>query len=67
VSKAERPGCLSAGDPGLPPSISRNARDLAVHLLVRYQGAALLTSTLRDPDLMAREAARTAKWIDALD
>jgi hypothetical protein len=45
----------------------RDARDLAVHLLVRYQGAALLTSTLRDPDLMAREAARAAQWIDALD
>ena len=44
-----------------------DARDLAVHLLVRYQGAALLTSTLRDPDLMAREAARAAQWIDALD
>jgi len=33
----------------------------------RYQGAALLTSTFRDPGLMAREAARTAQWIDALD
>jgi TetR/AcrR family transcriptional regulator, transcriptional repressor for nem operon len=44
-----------------------DACDLAVHLLARYQGAALLTSTLRDPDLMAREAARAAQWIDALD
>jgi TetR/AcrR family transcriptional regulator, transcriptional repressor for nem operon len=44
-----------------------DARDLAVHLLARYEGAALLTSTLRDPDLMAREAARAAQWIDALD
>jgi len=44
-----------------------DAPDLAVHLLARYQGAALLTSTLRDPDLMAREAARAAQWIDALD
>ena len=43
-----------------------DAPDLAVHLLARYQGAALLTSTLRDPDLMAREAARAAEWIDAL-
>jgi AcrR family transcriptional regulator len=43
-----------------------DASDLAVHLLVRYEGAALLTSTFRDPDLMAREAARTAQWIDSL-
>ena len=44
-----------------------DASELAVHLLARYEGAALLTSTLRDPDLMAREAARTAQWIDDLD
>lgn len=44
-----------------------DAPDLAVHLLARYQGAALLTGTLRDPGLMAREAARAAQWIDALD
>jgi len=46
---------------------SPDASDLAVHLLARYQGAALLTSTLRDPDLMTREAAHAAEWIDALD
>jgi TetR/AcrR family transcriptional regulator, transcriptional repressor for nem operon len=44
-----------------------DAADLAVHLLARYQGAALLSSTLRDPDLMAREAARTDEWLDTLD
>jgi TetR/AcrR family transcriptional regulator, transcriptional repressor for nem operon len=44
-----------------------DASDLAVHLLARYQGAALLTSTFRDPDLMAREAAHAARWIDSLD
>ena len=44
----------------------QDASDLAVHLLARYQGAALLSSTLRDPDLMTREAARAAEWIDAL-
>jgi len=43
-----------------------DASDLAVHLLARYQGAALLTSTLRDPDLMTREAAHAAEWIDTL-
>lgn len=45
----------------------QDASDLAVHLLARHQGAALLTSTFRDPDLMAREAAHAAQWIDALD
>jgi TetR/AcrR family transcriptional regulator, transcriptional repressor for nem operon len=43
-----------------------DASDLAVHLLARYEGAALLTSTLRDPDIMTREASRTAEWIDGL-
>jgi TetR/AcrR family transcriptional regulator, transcriptional repressor for nem operon len=43
-----------------------DARDLAVEVMARYQGAALLTSTLRDPDLMTREAARVAGWLDAL-
>ena len=44
-----------------------DARDLAVQVVARYQGTALLTSTFRDPDLMTREAARVAQWIDALD
>jgi TetR/AcrR family transcriptional regulator, transcriptional repressor for nem operon len=43
-----------------------DASDLAVHLFARYQGAALLSSTLRDPELMTREAARAAEWIDTL-
>jgi len=44
-----------------------DARDLAVQVVARYQGTALLTNTFRDPDLMTREAARVAQWIDALD
>jgi TetR/AcrR family transcriptional regulator, transcriptional repressor for nem operon len=43
-----------------------DARDLAVEVIARYQGAALLTSTLRDPALMTREAARVATWLDSL-
>jgi AcrR family transcriptional regulator len=43
-----------------------DARDLAVQVIARYQGTALLTSTLRDPELMAREALRVAQWIDTL-
>jgi TetR/AcrR family transcriptional regulator, transcriptional repressor for nem operon len=44
----------------------RDARELAVALIAAYQGAALLTNTLRDPRLMAGEARRLERWIDAL-
>jgi len=44
----------------------RDAHDLAVSLIASYQGSALLTSTFRDPDILAREARRLARWIDAL-
>jgi hypothetical protein len=30
-------------------------------------GSATLTNTFRDPDLMTRESARVADWIDSLD
>ena len=44
----------------------RDAYDLAVQVIARYQGTALLTSTLHDPDLMTRETLRVAQWIDTL-
>jgi TetR/AcrR family transcriptional regulator, transcriptional repressor for nem operon len=44
----------------------RDARDLAVALIAAYQGISLLTNTLRDPDLMTREARRLERWIDSL-
>src|SRR6516165_7303480 len=44
-----------------------DARDLAVEVIARYQGTALLTSTFRDPSLMEGEGHRVARWIDALD
>ncbi len=44
-----------------------DARDLAVTLIAAYQGAALLASTLRDPDLLAREGRRLERWIDSLE
>ena len=44
-----------------------DARDLAIQVIARYQGTALLTNTFRDPDLMAREAVRVCNWIDTLD
>ena len=44
----------------------RDPRDLAVALIAAYQGIALLTNTLRDPDLMTREVRRLGRWIDAV-
>jgi AcrR family transcriptional regulator len=43
-----------------------DARDLAVEVIARYQGSAILASTLRDPDLLARESARVAAWLDTI-
>jgi AcrR family transcriptional regulator len=43
-----------------------NARDLAIQVVGAYQGAALLTSALRDPGLLERESRRIADWIDSL-
>jgi TetR/AcrR family transcriptional regulator, transcriptional repressor for nem operon len=44
----------------------RDARDLAVHLLAVYEGSALLASTLRDPDILSRQARWLDRWIDTL-
>jgi TetR/AcrR family transcriptional regulator, transcriptional repressor for nem operon len=44
----------------------RDAHHLAVSLLASYQGSALLTNTLRDPTILAREAHRLERWIDTL-
>jgi len=43
-----------------------DGRELAVELIARYQGTALLANTFRDPGLMDREAARVAAWIDSV-
>jgi len=43
-----------------------DARDLAVEVIARYQGTALLTSTFRDPSLMEGETRRVSRWIDTL-
>jgi hypothetical protein len=42
-------------------------RDLAVQLLVAWQGCAVLTSALGRPELMATEAQRLREWITNLD
>lgn len=44
----------------------RDARDLAVALLASYEGIALITNTLRDPEVMVREGRRLDRWIDSL-
>jgi AcrR family transcriptional regulator len=44
----------------------RDAHDLAVEFVVAYQGSAVLTSALGQPELMARQARRLERWIDAL-
>jgi AcrR family transcriptional regulator len=43
-----------------------DGRDLAVEVVARYQGTALLANAFRDPALMDREAVRFAQWIDSL-
>jgi TetR/AcrR family transcriptional regulator, transcriptional repressor for nem operon len=43
-----------------------DGRDLAIELIARYQGTALLANTFRDPDLMDREAGRFGQWIDSV-
>jgi TetR/AcrR family transcriptional repressor of nem operon len=41
-----------------------DARDLAVTLVAAYQGTAVLTHSLRDPELMHRQSRRLLRWID---
>jgi TetR/AcrR family transcriptional repressor of nem operon len=43
-----------------------DARDLAAEAMARYQGAALLASTLRDPAILAAARSRAEAWIDSL-
>ena len=44
----------------------KDAHDLAISLLVSYQGTAVLTHTLRDPSLLADAAKRLERWVDSL-
>jgi hypothetical protein len=43
-----------------------DARDLALQVIAAYEGAALLTSALRDASLLERESRRLTSWIDSL-
>jgi AcrR family transcriptional regulator len=44
----------------------RDAHDLAVELVASYEGSAVITSALGQPELMARQARRLQRWIEAL-
>lgn len=44
----------------------RDAHDLAVELVATYQGTALLSNALGQPELMARQMRRLERWIDEL-
>lgn len=44
----------------------RDARDLARELIVAYEGSAVLTNALAQPELMAHQARRIEKWISTL-
>lgn len=45
----------------------KDARELAISLFGAVQGAALLSDTLDDPEILAREARRLDRWIDSLE
>ena len=44
----------------------QDARDLAIEMISRYQGTAVLTQALGDPSLITKEAQRMARWIDSI-
>jgi TetR/AcrR family transcriptional repressor of nem operon len=44
-----------------------DAHGLAVHLISAYEGAAVLTNALGQPELMARECQRLKRWVDSLE
>jgi AcrR family transcriptional regulator len=44
----------------------RDARDLAIQLVGRYQGSAVLSQALGDPSVLKKEARRGERWIEAL-
>jgi AcrR family transcriptional regulator len=44
----------------------RDGRDLAVELVASYEGSAVLTGVLGQPELMARQTRRLQRWIETL-
>lgn len=44
----------------------RDAHNLALDLMAAYEGSALLTNTLRDPNVLLMTERRLDHWIDSL-
>jgi hypothetical protein len=44
----------------------RDARDLAIQIIGRYQGSAVVSQALGDPSVLKKEVRRAERWIDAL-
>jgi TetR/AcrR family transcriptional regulator, transcriptional repressor for nem operon len=44
-----------------------DAHDLAITLVAAYEGAALLSHAMHDPEILADHAARLTSWIDSLE
>jgi AcrR family transcriptional regulator len=44
----------------------RDGRDLAVELVASYEGSAVLTGVLGQPELMTRQTRRLQRWIETL-
>ena len=44
----------------------REPRELAISLIAAYEGATVLTHSLRDPDLMHRQSRRLRRWVESL-
>lgn len=44
----------------------RDARDLAIELVVAFQGCTVLGNALGEPELVIRQARRLERWIDTL-
>jgi TetR/AcrR family transcriptional regulator, transcriptional repressor for nem operon len=43
-----------------------DARDLAITMVAAYEGAALLSNSLHDPNVLVEQAARLTEWLDEL-
>lgn len=43
-----------------------DARDLAITMVAAYEGAALLSHSLHDPEILVEHAARLTQWLDEL-
>ena len=48
------------------PITTKNPRDQALTMFSTVQGAALLSSAFRDPEILASQVHRLERWIDSL-